>query len=62
MAAPFEYVDLMEGYIKSLEARNSKLDPTGKLNEVRIPPERQQQAASPPQFYNADQHYATPRL
>ena len=55
MAAPFEYVDLMEGDIKSLEARNNKFDPTGKLNKLQIPPKRQQQAASHLQFYNADQ-------
>jgi len=58
MASPFEYEDLMSEKIKSLEAHNNQYDPTGKLNELRLPPKRKQQAAARPKFYNPEQQYA----
>ena len=55
MAAPFDYDDLQEDHIKSLEALNNKHDPTGKLNQLRIPPLRRRQQASRPKFYEPSQ-------
>ncbi|KAG7005093.1 hypothetical protein G7Y79_00021g049600 [Physcia stellaris] len=62
MSAPFAYEDLQEGHIKSLEALNNRHDPTGKLNELRLPPLRRRQQASRPKFYEPTQHSSTPRL
>ena len=54
---PFEYEDLLSKSIKVLEDRNNRTDPTGKLNELRLPPKRRQQAAALPKFDNAEQQY-----
>lgn len=59
MAAPYEYEDLQEARIKSLETLNNKYDPTGKLNEIRLPPLRRRQEASRPRFYVPSQQYVT---
>lgn len=58
MAFPFVYEDLMSENIKSLEAYNNRFDPTGRLNELRLPPKRKQQAAARPKIYNLEQQYA----
>ena len=55
MAAPFKYEDLMEDSIKSLKAHNKKYDPTGKLNELQLPPKRRQQVVSRPKIYHPNQ-------
>lgn len=55
MSTPFDYEDLQEGHIKSLEALNNRHDPTGKLNELRLPPLRKRQQASRPKFYEPTQ-------
>lgn len=54
---PFEYEDLLSKSIKILEDKNNRTDPTGKLNELRLPPKRRQQAAALPKFDNAEQQY-----
>jgi hypothetical protein len=58
MASPFEYEDLMSEKIESLKVHNNQYDPTGKFNELRLPPKRKQQAAARPKFYNPEQQYA----
>lgn len=55
MAAPYDYDDLHEDSIKSLEVLNNKHDPSGKLNELRLPPYRKRQQASRPKFYDPSQ-------
>ncbi|KAL8667420.1 MAG: hypothetical protein Q9202_000636 [Teloschistes flavicans] len=62
MAAPYEYEDVQEAQIKSLETLNNKYDPTGKLNEIRLPPLRRRQEASRPRFYVPSQHSSSARL
>lgn len=54
---PYEYEDLLSKGIKILEDKNNRTDPTGKLNELRLPPKRRQQAAALPKFDNAEQQY-----
>ncbi|KAL8792381.1 MAG: hypothetical protein Q9195_004994 [Heterodermia aff. obscurata] len=56
MAAPYDYDDLQEESIRSLEALNNKHDPSGKLNDLRLPPYRMRQQASRPKFYDPSQH------
>jgi hypothetical protein len=58
MASGFEYEDLMSENIESLKVHNNQYDSTGKLNELRLPPRRKQQAAARPKFYNPEQQYA----
>lgn len=38
MAAPVEHEDPMERNSKHLEAYNNRVDPSGRVNELRIPP------------------------
>jgi len=38
IAAPFDHEDPMERNSKHLEAHNNRVDPPGKVNELRIPP------------------------
>ena len=52
---PFEYEDLLSKSIKFLEDKNNRTDPTGKLNELRLPPKRRQQAAALPKFDHVEQ-------
>ena len=54
---PFKYEDLLSKSIKFLEDKNNRTDPTGKLNELRLPPKRREQAAALPKFDNVDQQY-----
>lgn len=61
-ASPFPYEDTLESSIQSLIAHNNKFDPTGKLNDLRIPPHRVQQSLRRPKWYSPSLHASTPYL
>lgn len=60
--SPFPYEDTLESSIQSLIARNNKFDPTGKLNDLRVPPRRVQQSLRRPKWYSPSLHASTPYL
>lgn len=60
--SPFPYEDTLESSIQSVIARNKKFDPTGKLNDLRIPPRRLQQSLRRPKWYSPSLHASAPYL
>ena len=60
--SPFPYEDTLESSIQSLIARNNRFDPTGKLNDLRVPPRRVQQSLRRPKWYSPSLHASTPYL
>lgn len=52
----------MEAGIRLDIEKNNGYDPTGKLNEVRIPPRRRQQKMDQPKWYDSKQHELSPLL
>ncbi len=60
--SPFSYEDSLESSIQSVIARNNKFDPTGKLNDLRIPPRRVQQSLRRPKWYSPSHHASAPYL
>lgn len=59
---PFPYEDTLESSIQSLIAHNNRFDPTGKSNDLRVPPHRIQQSLRHPKWYSTSLHASTPYL
>lgn len=60
--SPFLYEDTLESSIQSVIAHNNRFDPTGKLNDLRIPPRRVQQSLRRPKWYSPSLHASAPYL